>query len=254
MENGLPQNTVQAMVQTRDGFIWLGTEVGLVRFDGNSFQTFDRNSSPALPGNDVRCLLATSDGALWIGTSDGLARWKDGAVTAFTTKDGLPGNNVERILETSEGELWVNTDQGLARFTAEGFAHRGGLPEGPVEAISLDDGTLWVDTPNGSFVRRKGAWNIPSIAGLPPVGPKFHVRLQSGWAAASNKGVLIQEGSIPKDLDTGRELSGSKVQALYPDREGTLWIGTNGGLARWVAGKLEESPSPIRWPRLRCWR
>ena len=161
------QNTVQAMVQTRDGFIWLGTEVGLVRFDGNSFQTFDRNSSPALPGNDVRCLLATSDGALWIGTSDGLARWKDGAVTAFTTKDGLPGNNVERILETSEGELWVNTDQGLARFTAEGFAHRGGLPEGPVEAISLDDGTLWVDTPNGSFVRRKGAWNIPSIAGLP---------------------------------------------------------------------------------------
>ena len=103
MENGLPQNTVQAMVQTRDGFIWLGTEVGLVRFDGNSFQVFDRNSSPALPGNDVRCLLAASDGALWIGTSDGLARWKDGAVTAFTTKDGLPGNNVERILETSEG-------------------------------------------------------------------------------------------------------------------------------------------------------
>ena len=80
MENGLPQNTVQALAQTRDGFLWLGTEVGLVRFDGNSFQVFDRNSTPALPGNDVRCLLAASDGALWIGTSEGLARWKDGAV------------------------------------------------------------------------------------------------------------------------------------------------------------------------------
>ena len=57
MENGLPQNTVQALVQTRDGFVWLGTEVGLVRFDGNGFQVFDRNSTPALPGNDVRCLL-----------------------------------------------------------------------------------------------------------------------------------------------------------------------------------------------------
>ncbi len=90
MENGLPQNTVQALAQTRDGFIWLGTEVGLVRFDGNAFQLFDRNSSPALPGNDVRCLLATGDGALWIGTSEGLARWKNGIATVFTTKDGLP--------------------------------------------------------------------------------------------------------------------------------------------------------------------
>jgi ligand-binding sensor domain-containing protein len=80
MENGLPQNTVQALVQTRDGFVWLGTEVGLVRFDGNGFQVFDKNSTPALPGNDVRCLLESRDGALWIGTSEGLARWKDGVV------------------------------------------------------------------------------------------------------------------------------------------------------------------------------
>src|ERR1035437_3668573 len=77
MENGLPQNTVQALAQTRDGFIWLGTEVGLVRFDGNSFAVFDKHSTPALPGSDVRCLLETRDGALWIGTSEGLARWKD---------------------------------------------------------------------------------------------------------------------------------------------------------------------------------
>ncbi|MGA2084831.1 MAG: two-component regulator propeller domain-containing protein, partial [Terracidiphilus sp.] len=64
MENGLPQNTVQALVQTRDGFVWLGTEVGLVRFDGNGVTVFDRNSNPALPGNDIRCLLETRDGAL----------------------------------------------------------------------------------------------------------------------------------------------------------------------------------------------
>ena len=83
MENGLPQNTVQALAQTKDGFLWLGTEAGLVRFDGVEFQTYDRNSNsglpgPALPGNDIRCLLATADGALWIGTNAGLARWKDG--------------------------------------------------------------------------------------------------------------------------------------------------------------------------------
>src|ERR1017187_1378306 len=115
MENGLPQNTVQALVQTRDGFVWLGTEVGLVRFDGNGFQVFDRNSSPALPGNDVRCLLETKDGALWIGTSEGLARWKDGAVTEFGAKDGLPGNGIRALAQDGNGTLWALTDQGLVR-------------------------------------------------------------------------------------------------------------------------------------------
>jgi len=85
MENGLPQNTVQALVQTRDGFVWLGTEVGLVRFDGNGFADFDRSSSPALPGNDVRCLLETRDGALWIGT-----KRRAGAM------EGRQGNGVHR--------------------------------------------------------------------------------------------------------------------------------------------------------------
>src|SRR6266568_7065395 len=69
MENGLPQNTVQALAQTRDGFVWLGTEVGLVRFDGNGFVLFDQSTSPALPGNDMRCLFESHDGAMWIGTS-----------------------------------------------------------------------------------------------------------------------------------------------------------------------------------------
>ena len=94
MENGLPQNTVQALAQTNDGFLWLGTEAGLVRFDGVEFQTYDRNSVPALPGNDIRCLLAGPDGALWIGTGAGLARWKDGASRTFTTQDGLPDNGI----------------------------------------------------------------------------------------------------------------------------------------------------------------
>ncbi|MGD0893219.1 MAG: two-component regulator propeller domain-containing protein [Terracidiphilus sp.] len=247
MENGLPQNTVQALAQTKDGFVWLGTEVGLVRFDGNGFQVFDRNTKPgeggpALPGNDVRCLLAAKDGALWIGTSEGLARWKDGVVTAFTTKDGLPGNDIERVLETREGELWANADQGLARFNRNQFVRREGLPDGPVLAISLDAGTLWVDGPRGMFVRSKGAWIIPSIAGIPPVGFKFHLRFGAGVADASNNSVQIQGSGVPQNLYAGKELPGSKIQALFADREGALWIGTNGGLARWVNGKVERLP------------
>jgi ligand-binding sensor domain-containing protein len=121
MENGLPQNTVQALVQTRDGFVWLGTEVGLVRFDGNAFAVFDKNSSPALPGSDVRCLLAARDGALWIGTSEGLARWKNGALAVFTTVNGLPGNGIQAIVEDAAGGLRVETDGGSARLAGGRF-------------------------------------------------------------------------------------------------------------------------------------
>jgi signal transduction histidine kinase/ligand-binding sensor domain-containing protein len=242
LENGLPQNTVQALVQTQDGFVWLGTEVGLVRFDGNSFQVFDKNSKPALPGNDVRCLLATKDGSLWIGTSEGLAQLKDGVATYFTDKEGLPGNNIERLLDTGEEELWAETDQGLARFNGSHFVRGEGLPDGPISAISLDAGTLWVDGPHGMFIRSKGAWIIPSVAGLPPVGPKFHLRVGSGWAAANNSEVLIQESAVLKELKVGKELPGSKIQALFADREESLWIGTNVGLARWADGKLQTLP------------
>ena len=122
MENGLPQNTVQALAQTQDGFLWLGTEAGLVRFDGVEFQTYDRNSIPALPGNDIRCLLATRDGALWIGTSAGLARWKDGAVSVFTTQDGLPANGILALDEENGGSFMVWTEQGPAQLAGSDFA------------------------------------------------------------------------------------------------------------------------------------
>ena len=97
MENGLPQNTVQALLQTRDGFVWLGTEVGLVRFDGNSFQVFDRTSTPALPGNDIHCLLRDARRRpvdrheRGPGAMEG--RRRD---STFTTRTGCPGTMYAR--------------------------------------------------------------------------------------------------------------------------------------------------------------
>src|SRR5215468_1010610 len=74
MENGLPQNSVHALVQSQDGFLWLGTEAGLVRFDGASFLVLDQRSQPGLPSGDIRYLAETEDGTLWVGTAEGLAR------------------------------------------------------------------------------------------------------------------------------------------------------------------------------------
>ena len=222
MENGLPQNTVQALAQTRDGFAWLGTEVGLVRFDGNSFAVFDKNSTPALPGNDVRCLLETKDGALWIGTSEGLARWKDGAVTAFTTKDGLPANGILEFWETRDGVLMMWTDLGIAQQTGERF----------VKARNVD---AWPHTA------------LPS-PGEPPGQVEFEENLPNDVGMMGTRSVLTlyaERDKVPRSasqLRVGKELPGSRIQVVLADHEGSLWIGTNGGLTRWAGGKLERLP------------
>jgi signal transduction histidine kinase/ligand-binding sensor domain-containing protein len=243
MENGLPQNTVQALVQTRNGFVWLGTEVGLVRFDGNSFAVFDKNSTPALPGNDVRCLLETKDGALWIGTSEGLGRWKDGVVTAFTTKDGLPGNGIRALGQDHWGLLWVYTDAGLVRQNGERFAPAGEWRPGTViTAVTSRGGvSIWIDvTPDSG-----NDWRQLAVqAGLSKDGIEFYAGMNSeSMAVGSKSTLLLGSGSgITKRLTSGKELPGSRIQVLLADRESSLWIGTNGGLARWAEGKVQRLP------------
>jgi signal transduction histidine kinase/ligand-binding sensor domain-containing protein len=222
MENGLPQNTVQALAQTQDGFLWLGTETGLVRFDGVEFQTYDRNSSPALPGNDIRCLLATGDGALWIGTNAGLARWKDGAVKTFATRDGLPGDGILSLSEGNNGKVRVWTEQGPAEMSGDRF-----------QPVTIAD----------AFPRTA----LPS-PGEYPGAVLFQAEMPNGTFVDGNRSAVVSvrlkaapaEASIY--LKVGRELPGGRIQAVFADREGALWIGTNGGLVRWVKGKVERFP------------
>jgi ligand-binding sensor domain-containing protein/signal transduction histidine kinase len=207
MENGLPQNTVQTLAQTDDGFVWLGTEVGLVRFDGNNFVLFDQNSKPALPGNDVQSLLATNDGALWIGTTDGLARLLNGSITTFTTANGLPGNSIRA--------LWQDSDS-----------------------------VVHVSTQNGSVAIR-GSYVVPTAAAEVEGPPElFHLELldSSHVSVRTTAVVIAQKGLAQQTLTTGKDIPGTRIQTANADREGVLWIGTNGGLVRWAAGKIERLP------------
>jgi signal transduction histidine kinase/ligand-binding sensor domain-containing protein len=287
MENGLPQNTVQALAQTADGYLWLGTEVGLVRFDGTGFVLFDEHSNPALPGSDVQCLLAAKDGSLWVGTSSGLARLKGGTVTAFTTSSGLAANAVQALAETANGAVWALTDGILAHLSGNGFVRtEEGKPAGTVTSMIPDNtGNLWVGTTETVGEFKAGRWmergcqpcaSAPSRVGrgpgsgvavsnaeavldpihsggallasrsaLPDGGVEKTERLSGGAGlalASKSELTVVRATRLVARFAVGRELPGTRIQALQSDRQGSLWIGTNGGLVRYANGKLDKLP------------
>ena len=118
IEAGLPQNTILAIAQTADGYLWLANEEGLIRFDGVKFTVFDKENTPQLQANDIRALLVDRQDALWIGTDGGgLTRYKDGVFTTFRTHDGLANDAILSLHEDARGALWIGTDGGgMSRY------------------------------------------------------------------------------------------------------------------------------------------
>lgn len=106
-EDGLPQNSVTTILQTKDGYLWLGTLEGLVRFDGHRFVIFDRQNTAELSDNNIFALHETRDGSLWIGTDGGgLVQYKEGKFTRYSTQQGLPHNKIKALAEDQQNVLW----------------------------------------------------------------------------------------------------------------------------------------------------
>ena len=202
-EQGLPQNTVQTMLQTRDGYLWVGTKEGLARFDGIRFTTFDRQNTPQMLHNQVRSLYEDQEGRLWIATPGGLLAFNHGAFTSYTTKDGLSSDNVWSIYQDRAGSVWIATVNGLNQYRAGKFTAyttQQGLSNNSIEVLLEDkDGALWIGTESGLS------------------------RYQNGIFTGYTK----QDG-----------LAGNAIKTLYADQQGRLWVGTTEGLSMWANGKF----------------
>jgi ligand-binding sensor domain-containing protein/signal transduction histidine kinase len=244
-EQGLPQNTVQALCQTRDGYLWIGTKEGLARFDGIRFTIFDKQNTPQILNNQIRNLYEDREGRLWIATPGGLLMFQRGAFTAYTTKDGLASNNIWSVYQDRAGYIWIATVNGLhqfrdGRFTV--YTTQQGLPNNSIGSLSEDkDGALWIGTDDGlSRFKDSTFTNYTTREGLAGNAIKTLFADPQGqlWIGTTNGLSLFASGKFT-NYRTRDSLPSNNITAIAPNEAGALWIGTTRGLLRYRDEKFE---------------
>lgn len=150
ISENLLSNSIQAILQTRDGFLWLATPRGLVRFDGLHFEVFNRLNMPGMTSDDCRALAQTTDDSLWVATRAGLLRFQDGQCQRLGAKDGLSAEEVHLLHASDSGALWIGTPRGLHRWqegVVTAFTTHEGLTDDWIGGMDEDgNGDLWAVT------------------------------------------------------------------------------------------------------------
>jgi len=240
MQDGLPHTAVREILQTRDGYLWLGTLAGLVRFDGVEFKTFD---DPSLMSDQLRAVVEAPDGSLLAGFVGGGARrlrngkWEElvGGSTALTT--------VHKVLVTRDGTIWLGTESGVATVVDGRVAQpTHALFATEVSDMAEDrDGRIWVATRDGLL--RADADTVVGFTtsdGMPASEVSTVLPNPDGtvWAGTWRDGIAILRGDRVIDvLTTADGLTSDQIRALYRDRAGTIWIGTEtNGIVRYADG------------------
>jgi diguanylate cyclase (GGDEF)-like protein len=230
---GLPQNSVMAIRQTKDGYLWLGTQEGLVRFDGINFRVSDRQNTNGLLSNDIRALEVTANGVLWVGTwGGGLTRIDGERFTSFTTRDGLPNDFINVIALDASGVLWVGTNSGLACLDRSAPNRFQVMPEFSGQIIRsilpVRSGGIWVGTSNSALYRSQAGSKFQRDRSFPADGitALFEDRDSDLWVGTSRHGLL--------HLHDGRVVSipSGEINAIVQDRDGNVWAGATHGLLR----------------------
>jgi ligand-binding sensor domain-containing protein/signal transduction histidine kinase len=210
-EQGLPQDSIHAMLQTRDGFLWIGTRGGLARFDGASFILYKAGAPNSIPGESITGLAEDRDGSLWISSDGGLTHYRNGRFDNYTSRNGLPDNSIWRIAADPAGGVWAVTWRSqLFHFDGKTLHRYEGPFAGRPEEVNalIDDlhGTLWIATFDGLFALN------PS----------------RGFTRFTQK-----DG-----------LAGDRVYAVALNHQGELWTAGDGGLTHLSSGRFTHIQIP----------
>jgi ligand-binding sensor domain-containing protein/signal transduction histidine kinase len=203
-DDGLPQNNINDIIQTSDGYLWLATFNGLVRYDGVRFTTFNSGTTKGIRSSRLLKLLEDGEGNLWIATEDsGVIRFRDGAFRTYDSQDGLPDNQVSRMALTGRtSDFVLHTSKGAVRWENERFTPCTPADEGPL--------------PGSGFPAGRGA----------------------AWYVDENGLHKVDRGSVTAVVPAAG-LSASDFKLIYDDRQGSLWMVTKDDeLKRFRNGQL----------------
>lgn len=257
VRDGFAKGVIYAMAQTPDGYLWLGTEFGLLRFDGIRAVPWIPPSGQ-LPSNEIPTLLVTRDGTFWIGTTKGVASWKDGK---FNTYSELNGSRILALLEDRNGTVWAATREPRifgenvgpidadaegnfwVSFDNESSKWRSGRP-----SFEVRDSMLWqpalVDLEQFAFPTANQKGLTKSVAGQLERGastvlsqhlkPPQILRDRDGalWVAIPDRGLVHIHHGNTDVFSEADGLSGNTVTGLLEDREGNIWAVTINGIDR----------------------
>jgi ligand-binding sensor domain-containing protein/two-component sensor histidine kinase len=242
-EQGLPQDTIRAIAQTPDGYLWLGTDEGLARFDGYDFVTFSMGSG-ALPSNSVSALSVGPSGILWIGASGGLARYSGGKFQTFTSRDGVPSGIVTALVEDHSGVLWFVSGDVLSTFSNGKFTTYSKESLAPVESarVVYEDRQHQILVGGSGGLIRRARDKFSTILNAKDLGGNVVVSIvENGaglWVGGIKGLILIRPDGELREFSIREGLSNNFVRTLCADRDGNLWVGTYGGLNRLENGQF----------------
>jgi ligand-binding sensor domain-containing protein/signal transduction histidine kinase len=249
--SGLPNNAVDWIARTPDGYLWLGTEGGLVRFDGVRFSALDRSNTPALQETSVYPTIPLGvdrHGVLWISTSRGLVRYKDGEFTRAADSPQPATSTIQRMVEDRAGRLWVATQDIDGRiWEVRGGSllppdSQSGIPTHVTALASDPSGDVWVATVDRALVRIHDGRVVPVLPknAMPPGVATLYVSRDSVVWVGTQRGFGRLDRRRFEFHQLGAGLVGY-VSAFAEDAAGDVWIGTVGmGVLRWHAGNIER--------------
>ena len=226
ISEGFSEGIIRSIAQTADGYLWLGTEFGLRRFDGVRAVPWEPPLGQHLPSSDIRSLQGARDGRLWIGTFSGLASWKDRELTHYPELDG---QTIEALLEDREGTIWVagwapSTGRlcSIQNGNIQCYGEDGRFGSGVTPLYEDSRGNLWAGGMTGVWRWKPGP---PKLYPMPNRAQRIHALLESDDGAL----LIAQHTGITKLRNEKFEAyplpAGFQPHRLLRDHDGGLWIG-----------------------------